>query len=56
MLDELNEDSEPFDEYLELTQPSGGVFFEVFTWNFGFSKNWFIALFCDLARDALCFL
>ena len=53
MLDELDEDLEPFDEYLDLTEPSGNVFFEYFTLNFGVSKNWSIALFCDLAREAL---
>ena len=35
VLDELDEDLEPFDEYLDLTEPSGNVFFEFLTLNFG---------------------
>ena len=53
MLREVDEDLELFDEYLDLTEPSGNVFFEFFILNFGVSKNWSIALFCDLAREAL---
>ena len=46
MLDEQDEDLELFDEYLDLTEPSGNVFFEFFILNSG-------ALLCDLAREAL---
>ena len=55
MLHELDEDLELFDEYLGLTEPSAlfFFFFEIFTLNFDVSKNWYIALFCHLAREAL---
>ena len=39
VLDELDEDLELFDDYLDLTETSGNVFFEFFTLNFDVSKN-----------------
>ena len=53
MLDELDEALEFFDEHLDLTETSGNAFFEIFTLNFGVSKNWSKALFCDLTKVAL---
>ena len=53
MLDKLDEDLERFDQYLDLTEPSGDGYFQILYIKFWCFKNWSIELFCDLARGVL---